>query len=659
MATYHRLEIAGLVALSVLVAVLTAGSDFFTLESGTRRVLLYEYERGNSRSEVPRAVTASIDNAWQPTAQGLALAPGRRGEIAIRLDRDDTGPLLLFLDSTTASPLLLTVFVSSDGLTFREAAHARIQGTTRHDLTPAVAASNPLWLRIHVSNDAAGSVQDTPALTRIRVLSQAPPLRLYNVPLACLLVLTPVLAYATRATLRRSGALPYGLAVLAGLAALLTAHTVQHDLPPSPWGTAVSADRGEGLHLLVPYLLLLTILGWHARIWLPSSPLHRLWTGFALAGILAWAGNIRLRALTLFGVASPNNDTIEYLGLAAAMSSPYDTAAREPLWIWMVKAWSLIAGYDTLSVRIFTILLSVIVLAAACKFFMDYTGHPVPGLLVAALLSVNPHLITLSTRGLRDEAFMAAVLCVTYFVFIRSTTLPVRSQAAGLALAGAAVQLLRFNSYLFLIPLLLFWGWRQRSAGPHYVLLPFVFIAAVSAPHLIHNFRAYGDPMYSINVHAPWARNQEFLVIKQTGCEGCPNPEELSRDLYAGAPVTAAGYLLGMHGVQELASVTGSGYLELYLTPTDLFATQTGTRSAGGYALYLVGLALMLCGPHRELLALTALLANVTPFVVMMGAEPRIMLHSAPYATFVMIYALYWLQIRFATRNSRGSLTAG
>ena len=658
MTPYHRLEIAGLVALSVLVAVFAAGFGSFTLESGTRYVLLYEYEHGNSRSEVPRAVTASIDTAWQPTAKGLVLAPGRQGEIAIQLDRDGTGPLLLFLDSTAASPLLLTVLVSSDGLTFREAAHARIQGTSRHDLTPAVAASNPLWLRIHVSHDAAGSVQEPPALTRIRVLSQAPPLRMYNVPLACLLVLTPALAYTTRATLRRSGALPYGLAVLAGLAALLAAHAAQHDLPSS-WGTTVAADRDDSLHLLVPYLLLLTILGWHARVWLPSSPLHRLWAGFALAGILAWAGNIRLRALTLFGVATPNNDTIEYLGLAAALSSPYDTAAREPMWIWMVKAWSWIAGYDTLSVRIFTILLSVILLAAACKFFLDYTGHPVPGILVAALLSVNPHLITLSTRGLRDEAFITAVLCATYFVFIRSTTLSVRGQAAGLALSGAAVQLLRFNSYLFLIPLLLVWSWRQRSARPHYVLLPFVFIAAVSAPHLIHNFQAYGDPMYSINAHAPWARNQEFLVIKRTGCEGCPNPEELSRDLYAGAPVTAAGYLLGMHSVQELVSVTGRGYLELYLTPTDLFATQTGTRSAGGYVLYLVGLALMLCGPHRELLALTALLANVTPFVVMMGAEPRIMLHSAPYATFVMIYALYWLLTRFASRDSRGSLTAG
>lgn len=654
--TRHRLEIAGLVALSCLVAAIAIASGQFTLVSGPRQILLYAYDNSGSRSEVPRDVSASIGDGWQQTKKGLRLMPGHAGDITIRLADNYKGRLLLFLESAATAPVPLTISTSSDSFAYTETVRSLVDGRGRFDLTASVGSSAPVWLRIRMTNDSSRSAQEDPAVSRIRLIRLTSSSGIPNLPLACLLILVPMLAYLTRTATHRTGSFPFGLAVLAGLAALAATLPPQHQDSPQ-WWISAAASRDGHFALLVPYLLLMTILGWHVRIWMPSAPLHQLWTRFALAGTMVWAANLRLVELMQFGLAAPNADTIEYLNLAATMASPYDTSVREPLWIWMIRGWSWLAGYDTLPVRIFTVMISVGLLVVAYRFFRDYTGHPLPGILVAALLGTNPYLVTLSTRGLRDEAFVAAVLCTTYFVFVRGTTLSLRGQAVGLALSGAAAQLLRFNSYLFLVPLLLVWSWKQRSAKPHYALLPLVFIAAMSAPHLIHNFRAYGDPMYSINVHAPWARNQEFLVIKRTGCEGCPSPAELTHDLYAGAPVTATEYLLGMHSVQELASITGRGYLNFYLTPTDLFATQTGTRSAGGYALYLVGLALMLCGPHRELLALIVLLANVTPFVVMMGAEPRIMIHSAPYTTFVMIYALYWLLTRFASGDSRGSLT--
>jgi hypothetical protein len=98
-----------------------------------------------------------------------------------------------------------------------------------------------------------------------------------------------------------------------------------------------------------------------------------------------------------------------------------------------------------------------------------------------------------------------------------------------------------------------------------------------------------------------------------------------------------------MHSLPELAEIVGRGYLRLYLTPTDLFATQTGTGSALGYGLYLIGLGLILSGPYREIPALIIVLANMTPFAVMVGVEARAMIHTAPYVSFVLAYAVFRL----------------
>jgi hypothetical protein len=329
--------------------------------------------------------------------------------------------------------------------------------------------------------------------------------------------------------------------------------------------------------------------------------------------------------------------------IAAKLQSPYETDHREPLWIWLTRGWLDVAGWGALEMRLLSLACSLLLILAAYKFFSDYTGQWVVGAGVAWLLSVNPYLVQLSVRGLRDELFALAVLAVAHLACVRPSALSPRAQAAGLALGGAAMQLLRFNSYPVLLALLAWWAWRQAAGQRRLVLLPLVFIAALSVPHMAHNARAYGDPLHSVNVHFTWFRNYEFSVVKDRPCEGCPDREQYYVTPYAGPRVTAFEYVFALHSPGEILLDTLEGYRRMYLARTDWFRVQSSTDSILGYAVFLVGLVALLRGPHRGILLLLVLQANLLPFVMLRNADIRLAVGTIPFATAVVAYGGWWL----------------
>ncbi len=149
--------------------------------------------------------------------------------------------------------------------------------------------------------------------------------------------------------------------------------------------------------------------------------------------------------------------------------------------------------------------------------------------------------------------------------------------------------------------------------------------------------------MYSVNAHFMWTRNYEFLVLKETGCDGCPTREEFEVNSVSGAKIGGLAYLFGMHPIREVLSTTWDGYVQTYLWPTELFAIQSGTRSVWLYAFYLVGVGVVLLGPARELLAVILLLANVVPFALALGIDARIGIQTAPFVALLLAYGLWWV----------------
>ncbi len=633
----QRRELGAIIALSAVLAVTAVGMGRFDLVSGPRA--FGKYDKTYSQLLVKESAEERIEGNWDATAKGLRLQPGRSGTLTVKIPREREGGLAVLLSGQTGPGLQAVVLVSADGRTFRVAVRSISLDGRRIDLTPAVNPSGEVWIRIRATLEANAEGEPL-ILSRMRVVALQPPLRLPNVPIALLLILTPVLAYVTRAAIRPTGAAAYSLAVLFGLAILVEGLHASFTAVESPrWWELVIASQARAIYFLPPYVTLLILLGWQTRIASNSSAQTQLWSCFALGGILAWGGSCRLGALIELAPVEPSGDALHYMLLAQAMRSPYDTGFREPFWTWMIKMWFWLVGESGLHLRLLTVGLSLLVLLAGYKLFRDYTDRPLVGILVAGLLAVNPYLIRLSVQGLREEAYMLAVLCVVYGVVVADRRWSVKGQAIGLACSGAAVQLLRFSSYVFLIPLLLIWAWRQGPGKWKIVILPLAMIVAVSVPHLVHNAREFGDPMYSVNIHFLYARNYEFMIVKQTGCQGCPTRFE---DCCTGPALSAKEYLFGMHTPEELLERTVRGYLDLYLRPTELFEIQSGTRSPMGFTFYLLGLGLVLLGSYRGVLVVILLLANVVPFALSLGIDPRLGVQTIPFVTFILAYGLWW-----------------
>lgn len=489
------------------------------------------------------------------------------------------------------------------------------------------------------------------ALGRFDVPVSAGGVSVPNVALAILFVLIPWLAYSVREASGLRAAVLYAGAVLGGMAALLEV-LWRSRMPMSEpvfWSEVATNGRAFDLYLFVPYLLLLGLLGWRQRAAGPPPSGRNRLRGFALAGVLAWGLSRRLVAFAQAVPFKLDPDALGYMQLARSLASPYETQAREPLWVWVVKLWLGMAGWNAPAMRLLTVLCSMLVIWLAYRLFRDYTGRTALGVLVAWLLADHDYLIQLSVRGLREEACTAALLAVSYVVFVRPRTCSLAWQAAGLALAGAAAQLLRFTSVAILLPLLAWWGWRAGDRHGRYSAGVLLVIAAVSLPHLLHNHWMFGDPLYSVNRHVAWFRNYETVVQKGRACDGCPSEAEWAANPYGGPPITALEYVFGQHGWREILADTLEGYRRLYLAPTDLFRIQSGAGTAIGFFLFVVGLAVVLGGPWRELALAIPIFANLLPFLLLRDADPRLTVHTAPFVAFVLASGALWAIERLRT----------
>jgi hypothetical protein len=648
----HRRWEAGLVmAAAAVVAGVFLASGRFDVGMDIRVSMLFEKNYhvgapiyGGGKGEV-------LSGGWTRTAQGLKLQPGQSGRILAPLKKADQDARLVVKVRGRSGPgFHLAVLVSADGRAFREVRQGTLRDGMRVEFTPAAGKGERLWIQLIARMDPAASPAESGTLTEIRIFSTGP-YAFPNIALACLFVSIPLLAYAVLSKGRPERALLYSLGLLCGEAIL--SGTITWTDPAYLCGTTrylwwlapLIQDPGCEMYYVVPYGILLGLLAWHVRIGSGSVEARKQWAGFALLGILAWGGSLRLEQLVQVSGLPLEPDADYFRYLADAMRSPYDTTWREPLWVWIVKGLTWLGGTSTLSLRLLTVALSLFVVYSAYKLFSDYTRQPIVGLLAALLLSLNPYLARMSVRGMREEVYTILILWLVYFVFVRHTGLSKAWRAAGLALTSAGILLVRMHGWVFVMPLLLVGSWKNalETGWRRWLQLAaaLAFVVLAVAPHALTMYRTYGDPFYSMTLPAIWSRNYEFVVIRHVGCTGCPTLKEFSENSFAGSSLSIREYIWDMHTVQEIADGLTQGYLYLYLLPTHLFAFQSGTNSWPAYLAYLVGLALVLRGSYREMLAVVVLLINGIPLLLMLGHEPRIGIHTAPFVAFVLAWGLW------------------
>ncbi len=653
-----RRELAVLLGLSVCVLIAAAAAGRFDFTVSTRPVATSDRSCAPQPSRF-ETVPCQMAGTWQPTADGWQLRPGESGEIVARLDFQPTRHLLSVTPRASGpgaprlqaalygegSPSTRThILLSFDGLSYTEVAQDVAWDGSKVELIPSLDGIGAVWVKVIVRHDGHARMAHPAVLSRARFVTLATPAIVPNLASACFLLLVPLVAYRVRMATGPEQALRVAVGMLAAQVLLLEsiARTWTQEADPIRWWELVTDGGERDLYLAMPYLVLLGLLAWLQ------------WTGrvedgqwlslrhCTVLGILVWAMSRRFVALAQVMDMKLEPDVVGYMSIASQLTGPYETQFREPLWIWLTRGWLDLVGWGALEMRLLSVGASLVLLLAAYKFFTDYTGRWIIGAGVAWLLSVNPYVIRLSTRGLREEVFAIAVLALAYVVFVRPPTLSFRAQVAGLALSGAAMQLLRFNSSPVLVALLAYWAWRQAPGLRRWALVPLAFIAAVSVPHAVHNARVYDDPLHSVNVHFSWLRNYEFVIKKGQSCEGCPDRSQFFATPYAGPHVTAMDYVFKLHSLDEVVRDTLEGYRRMYLTRTDWFRVQSSTESNVGYVLFLIGLGVLCWGRYRELLGLIVLLANLLPFLMLRDADIRLAVGTIPFVTFIVVYGCWW-----------------
>lgn len=657
----NRLLVVSLALLAVLIELL---GGRFDIPVSIKPIPIFSEDCSFSRSAV--LPVCQLSEEWLPTPRGWQLPTGRNGHLLIRADvparaglsrwvfrepASREGRFSLLLEGEPSADVHARIRILRDGQEDRFSLEVLPSGETRIEVPVELENRQPIQVRLEWTAPTAAAVRGPVRLSRVHVRLHAASPSVANLAIAALLVLVPLLAYGVREAAGARTATVYALAVLGGMVVLLETLTWSRTPVSEPafWQALVTNGRDSDLYLLIPYLLLLGLLGWQRFAVRPSSQEQDRLIHLALAGALVWGLSRRLVAFAHAVPFSLDPDAFGYMQIAGSLASPYETQLREPLWIWVVRLWLDVTGWDAPALRLLTVCCSMLVIWLAYKLFRDYTELPLLGVGVAWLLADNDYLIQLSVRGLREEGYMAALLGVIYVVCVRHRALSLKRQAIRLAVAGASAQLLRFTSSVILIPLVLLWGWRAGIRHWRYPLCVLMAIGAVSVPHMVHNYRMFGDPLYSVNIHFSWFRNYEVIVQKGGSCDGCPTREEFAANPYAGPPLTARQYIFGLHGWREIILDTLEGYRRMYLAPTDLFLVQSGTRSAVGYGLFLVGLVAMLMGPYREMVFLVPLLANLLPFVMLRDADVRLAVHTAPFVTFMLVYGAYWMAARLMT----------
>jgi hypothetical protein len=627
--------------LSFLLTLSLAKAGCFTLMSPVKQTLL-KFDSQPSGSRQPSHWNEHVSGEWKRSEAGLTLEPDQHGEFTISLQNEEQGGLIVLLFGQGPA-LQLVVSVSEDGTVFRPVQQfTSLKEQIRLDLSADTRHLSNIWLRIAASNKTSSGRDSDALLSRIRLFVVLPDQSLINVPAFALAALIAPLAYFIWHSHKRQGALVFSVLIQSGVLLLVWASATQESVNFGPSWDFDSVFHIPNLYLEIAYTVLIGIMAWQIR----RSPDAHNWRltceGLALFGLLCLGAMVRIDALLLTSWDSLLPDALDYKQLAESLQSPFETGAREPLWVWMIASWFQLTEPSGLSLRLFSLLMSIVLLITTYWFIRAYLQQPTLAFVVTGLMAFNPFLVHVSVEGLRDEIFAAAVISTLYLVLVTSSRRSFPLQVAGLSLASAATLLLRFNSYLFLLPLLAFWAWRQEGKRKLAVIIPLLSLALVAIPVLEHNAREFGDPMHLVNVHARWARNQELVVMKQAGCDGCPSPEEFALNGYGGPAITATEYFFGLHGWKELMKRTANGYLQLYFLPTDAFAAQTGTKMMVGYLVYILGFCLLMLSKGRALLGIIVLIANVVPFLISIGLNVRLLTHTIPFATLILGYGIWW-----------------
>lgn len=352
---------------------------------------------------------------------------------------------------------------------------------------------------------------------------------------------------------------------------------------------------------------------------------RQFFTIVALVIIILLSLILRAQKLQSMQQVSLDPDALGYRSIALRSSDFYDTEFREPLFVHMIKLYIKLFGNEPLTLRYFTVFLSIISILLIYKTAQKMFHSELIGLLSALFCSLNPYFIFMSVRLLRLELFIITILLLFYTLFIHREQNYARYVFMGVV--GGLVCLTRVTSISFVIPLIIFSFWQEKIPFVK-LIIPVSIIIVLILPYFIHSKKKFRSYTYSVDIHAKWYRNQEFKDLP-----GFPSSKELEKNSYLGKPVTSFEYIFGMHSLPTVVirSIKGFGRIFFGSYRKDFFSANDLLELFlfGGYILILFTKYRFLWGVMILLIGPTFFLAGT------LSLDPRLIAHIYPFMVFI------------------------
>lgn len=509
---------------------------------------------------------------------------------------------------------------TDSGRTFTPVAE-EVNGAGARLALPQCVTTGALMLRIRLDGSNIGDASAHLAIDKVQLLavsgiSTAPDLVQLTTGWILLAI---VIVGASRLTRGIT------LSIVAG-AITLGLVTVAHYLRPESF-TPQTSTRYVSVVSAAGLAILASNAAWQ---WFRDRAIESSTHALAVAFVMTLAFQGRWSALVSSLEEPPSPDVATVLGLIRGMTGPYDTAVREPLWLWGVRAAEWAWGDNGLAARMFSLICSLLLVGLTYLFARTYLRHRMAALIALCVVGLSPTLVDSSIAGHRTELYGAALLIVALSALsngwkplartcglVSGVSLTVLTQSAGVLPAFAAA---------------LWCCVRGRIRLRQFALVA-VIATAVILPHALDNQRHYGQAFYFARTAVPtFYRNYEFMMRGGPGCDGCPTPEQLRRSSYSGRPATMFEYLFRLHTLREVVGRTALGYVQVFLLPTSHSAAILGSSSRLLFIVYLVGFVVAVATPAREVLLIPLLSVNLLAFIVPIGLDERLLLHIAPFA---------------------------
>ena len=342
-------------------------------------------------------------------------------------------------------------------------------------------------------------------------------------------------------------------------------------------------------------------------------------------------------------------DVQTYVLIAKNMSHPWDTVPRESFSIWVTKLALIMFNDENWGMRVvgtsFFLATSFLIFLIGRNAFDNFWA----GVIGQTMFLSNAIVFSVGLSATRDGYFTFAIAGFVLCLFSKDKYVTARWRLIGLCVFFGIIVGVRLTAAvptLFILMLYVFINRRPID----FLWVPIVVGLVVTVPFLAESQLKTGDMMYSSNIHAKWWRNYEFVVLKKTGCKGCPTLEEINKSTYAGENLTLNYYMFGLHDYRELIKETADGMRKIFFFPSQIWEelaissrwSNKFIQKREFFILYLIGFVIVLFNAQWLLPASFFFWINFLAYTVHIQMPFRLFSYVAVFHSLLLGLGIAW-----------------